>query len=288
MSKTFRRIRRSDGLYYEESNGVSYWSPTPYAVHFLIFPSITLKKLRKQGHIVRSVKVTVRPRRTCKDCKRFQYGGPGRRSVCTYSSGLRGAVVETNFCSNWRERMMKLIKVLKGKSFRSRLIAMRACGWEDDTKAVGWVGRKSLKTAWRTCERGDWMLWLAATISVDHKLIILAVCDCARLALPYEEGHEALQSIEVAEAWCRGEATIRQVRAAAKAAYIAVNTLFAAAFAHTVFAEAAANTVFADAVAFSASAVNADGTVDTDTLRKCAELVRARISYETIHEAMGG
>ena len=115
---------------------------------------------------------------------------------------------------------MKTIKVAKGTSFRSRLIALRACA-----EAVAWVERKSMRTAWRTCPKGDWMLWLAARVGVDRRQIVLAACGCARLSLGRVSAGELrpLCAIETAEAWARGDAgvSLGDVRVAADAAYAA-------------------------------------------------------------------
>ena len=150
---------------------------------------------------------------------------------------------------------MKTLRVPRGKSFRSSLLALRACN-----EACAWVGRRSLRTAWRLCERGDWMLWLAATAGVDRRLLVRAACDCARLALPRVPAGEnrSRVAIETAERWCDGLATLDEVRAAAAAAYAA------AAYA-----------------ASSAAAAERPATG-----RQCAGLVRARIPYAVIATAM--
>ena len=92
---------------------------------------------------------------------------------------------------------------------------------------------KSLREAWTTCERGDWLLWLAAKIDIDRKIIVRAACDCARTALKYVKEGETrpLKAIETAEAWCEGKATIEEVRAAAYAAYAYAADADAAAYA---------------------------------------------------------
>src|ERR1700678_1043371 len=48
-----------------------------------------------------------------------------------------------------------------------------------------WLGDRDLSAMWRECERGDWLLWYCARAGVERKLIVLAACACARLALPY-------------------------------------------------------------------------------------------------------
>ena len=142
--------------------------------------------------------------------------------------------------------------------FRSLLIELQAC-----SSALDWQGDKSLRCAYHTCQRGDWMLWMAARLEVDRKLIVRAACDCARLAWELQDtaGHAA---IETAEAWCHGEATIEQVRAAASAAYAAYSasayasaaTASAASAASAAYASAA-SAAYASAASAAANAANA-------------------------------
>ena len=61
--------------------------------------------------------------------------------------------------------------------------------------AVDWVNAskcRSLETAWKKCERGDWMLWYAGKKSgpvgdEKRKKLVLATGACVRLALPMFE-----------------------------------------------------------------------------------------------------
>ena len=199
---------------------------------------------------------------------------------------------------------MKTIKVAKNQSFRSLLIALHACSGPDS--AMAWIGHKSLRCAYRTCQRGDWMLWLAGKSAIDRKMLVRAACDCARLAWELQDtaGHAA---IETAEAWCHGEATIEQVRAAAYAAYSAYSAdADAAAYYSAAAAYAAAAYSAADAAAAAAGyaayaaagyAASAAGyaaysdaasahRVTSRTLEKCADLVRARIPLSALEEAI--
>ena len=99
------------------------------------------------------------------------------------------------------------------------LARFRACGESRDW-ASALPADTTIEQAWQMCEHGDWMLWIAAKLDVDQRLIVLSACGCARLALPHVTAGETrpLAAIETAESWCRGEATIEQVRAAARAA----------------------------------------------------------------------
>ena len=80
-------------------------------------------------------------------------------------------------------------------------------------EAQTWYNGQDSETAWAVCERGDWMLWIAGKLDVDRKLLVMAACDCAELALPYAgKHHEAVQNcIAVTRRWCDGQATIAEV-----------------------------------------------------------------------------
>ena len=132
-----------------------------------------------------------------------------------------------------------------------QLIALRACNG-----AVEWAREQpDLATAWATCERGDWMLWLAGRLSgppegEGRKTLVLAACDCAELSLRYirEEWSRdvAAATLEVTRAWAHGEADIARVCEAryvcwdAAAAYAAAADAYADAYAAAAYAAAAA------------------------------------------------
>ena len=134
--------------------------------------------------------------------------------------------------------------------------------------ALEWLQARTLAEAWEQSERGDWLLWLAAKAGVDRRRLVMAACACARLALvhvpPGEERPRV--AIETAEAWCRGEATIEQVRKAcrnADAAYDAAADAAAAAY------DAAADAAY-DA-AYVAAYVAADADADADAAADAAD-----------------
>jgi hypothetical protein len=157
-----------------------------------------------------------------------------------------------------------------------KLIRLCACD-----SAVQWaMTQPSLATAWKQCERGDWMLWLAGRLSgppesASRKKLVLAACACARLSLPHVPAGEERPriAIETAERWARGVkgVTLDQVRSVAGAVYDAsayydaADARWSATAAAT--AAAAAASAVDPAAAFSASAYAA-------TLKICADLVR--------------
>ena len=149
--------------------------------------------------------------------------------------------------------------------FTDKLKSINAC-----SDAIKWVGKRGLKTAWRDCNRADWMLWLAARSNVDKKLIVLAACDCAETALKYVPKGEnrPAMAIQTSRNWCAGTATEQDCRNAAAAAYAAAAAAYAAA-----------------AAAYAADAADADAyaAAAEKTIKKlCANLVRKRIAVELI------
>ena len=153
------------------------------------------------------------------------------------------------------------------------LVKLNACG-----DAIGYARSKpDAESAWRDCERGDWLLWIAASLGVDRNAVVLAVCDCVEMAsFPWPEGDDRpRRAIETARAWIRGEASIDEVRAAANAAY--------AAYAANA-ANAAANTA-ANAAAYAAG--RAANAAYRQSLSESANIVRKHISWEMIEEKIG-
>ena len=181
--------------------------------------------------------------------------------------------------------------------------------------AVDWARTQpDAETAWQVCERADWMLWVAARLANDRRVVVAAACACARLSLPHvPEGElRPLRAIETAEAWCHGEATIEDVLAAAHsvsdglfaaaaayetaayaadadaaaAAYAATYSAFCAAFsvaAYAAAADAAAAAYAAADAADAASAAYADADADyadaarSQVMRECTEIVRKMV-----------
>lgn len=149
-------------------------------------------------------------------------------------------------------------------------------------EAIDWARAQSDEaTAWRACERGDWMLWLLGKLSgkpggEGRKRLVLACCDCAELVLAHVPAGEERprKAIETARSWARGEgATLDDVRRAADAAYPAYPAYAAAA------ADAAA--AAADAAVYAAYPADAAGAAAAaaaaareSTLSRCADIVR--------------
>jgi hypothetical protein len=130
--------------------------------------------------------------------------------------------------------------------FQRQLAKFGAC-----SEAREWVGDKTARVAWETCERPDWLFWLANAVGVDRKTIVLAACACARTALRFVPEGEVrhLQAIELAERCARGDSsvTLEDVRRAASAS--------------------------ASAAAYDAAR------------RECCRLIRQHITFDTLRAA---
>ena len=112
--------------------------------------------------------------------------------------------------------------------FESYLRRIGAC-----KEAREWAAGKTATKAWAECPRADWLLWWAAREQTERKLLVKVACLCARTALKYVPKGEdrPLKAIHTAERWCRGKATIEEVREAAysaDAAYAATAAAYAA------------------------------------------------------------
>ena len=165
-------------------------------------------------------------------------------------------------------------------------------------EAFDWYDGKDSEEAWQECKHGDWMLWVAAKLNVDHRLIVLAACDCAEMTLhhvPKDETRPA-EAIATARKWCDGKASIEEAQKAADAAGAAATAYAAyAAYAADAAASAAAGCGMAAATAADAAdayaAANTANTASADkareeSLARSAEIVRQRISWSIVEEAI--
>ena len=78
----------------------------------------------------------------------------------------------------------------KAKPARPSLLARQLAAIGACSEAVTWARKYRLPlAAWRACKRGDWMLWAVGKLagppgSDSRRPLVLAACECARLALP--------------------------------------------------------------------------------------------------------
>jgi hypothetical protein len=157
---------------------------------------------------------------------------------------------------------------MTAKQFSALLVELNAC-----SEAQKWAKDKSLAVVWKTCKRGDWLLWLCGKMAdkpnwPTRKEVVLAVCDCAELARKHvPEGEDRPRKcIETTRAWAAGTATLDEVRTARRAATAATAAAATAAY-------VAAAAAYADA--------------RTKTLATCAVLVRKRLKIARISKSRG-
>lgn len=147
-----------------------------------------------------------------------------------------------------------------------------------------WLGRRSnIECAWRDCPDGRWMIWLLGKLhiagKIDRPTLVLATCAVVRPSLRFVPAGEDRPrvAIETAERWCRGEATIEEVRAALDAAWEYRRTAYAA-YAADAAAGVAAAYAAADADAYAAYAA-ADAAA-------YAAAVRSVVSWTVVEKAL--
>jgi len=149
-------------------------------------------------------------------------------------------------------------------------------------EAIKWLTenkKESVKILYNSCDRGDWLLWLFAKLEIDRKVLVLVLCDCAESVLKYiPEGEDRPRvAIETARKWCRGEATLEEVKSAADAA------VYVAGYVAGVAGAAGA----AGAAARAARAACAAARVQKQTLKQCANIARQYVSYSMFIELLG-
>lgn len=169
------------------------------------------------------------------------------------------------------------------------------------SEALDWYGNQDSYRAWRTCQRGDWMLWLVEELGIPMRTIVHAVCDCAELAQQFDdEEYPGRETLATVRRWLLGKADANEVIQAGIASRAYAN--YASGTAKAFGARAAAwaadravahNLLVADSAAVSAAtalAFRATGTFDKKcylaTLARCARIVRRHVHWRTIKRAI--
>jgi hypothetical protein len=183
-------------------------------------------------------------------------------------------------------------------TYVDRLAEMRA-----GPPALTWLREQqhpTLEQAWAACERGDWMMWLAARCepvcssapwSDERRPLVRAAVACARLALPAFEAHHpgdnrVRDCLDTTARWCEGLATAEEVmRARETAAAAAAFATIAAAFA--TIAAAFATIAAANAAVAAADAANAaaNATTAADAADAAADAADATTAADAAADA---
>jgi hypothetical protein len=162
-------------------------------------------------------------------------------------------------------------------TIRDRILALAPCSPARDW-LVALPADADPEQLYLTCSRASWLVWLAVRAGVDYRTWLPALCDCMRRMLPHAQVDVPLRTVEVLERYARGEATIEEVRAASAAAN-------AAALAAAVF-DAAAYAAYATAYAADAAYAASRAASRADANAAAADIIRARIPWAMIAEAL--
>jgi len=167
--------------------------------------------------------------------------------------------------------------------FKEHLESIPAC-----EGAIKWVKNRSIKRAFKECQRGDWMLWYAYRNREklgleDMKLITLAKVKCARLVQYLMKDERSLKALDVAEKFALGKATGKELsNAANEAADVAANiTIYHNTYVYTAKSAAYAAAYAADtvidasyAVVYTVEAAVYIFTNYAEILQECADICR--------------
>lgn len=128
--------------------------------------------------------------------------------------------------------------------------------YEPCKDAIKYYGtKKSFEQAWNDCPRGDWMLWIAARLSIDRKLLVLSAVRCARTVQDLMTDERSLKALDVAEMWATTErVTDQELKGSANAAWAAAWASRATDAAAATYAAAYATLAAADATWVASSA----------------------------------
>ena len=166
---------------------------------------------------------------------------------------------------------------MNAKQFEDLLHELGAC-----SSAVEWAHGKTLHIVWKSCDRGDWLLWLAGKMAgkkgwPTKKQVVLAACACAEQALKYlPKGEDRpKKAIQTARAWAKGKATLEEVRNAASAS--SASSASSAAYAAYAASSAASSAAYAAYAASSAASYAAYAAVNAKELADTANIVRKLI-----------
>ena len=77
---------------------------------------------------------------------------------------------------------------------------------------------KTFKEAWENCHRGDWMLWLAYRLKVNHRKLTLAKAYCAETVIHLMKDERSINAVKVAKRYGRHKATKAELKDASAAA----------------------------------------------------------------------
>ena len=139
---------------------------------------------------------------------------------------------------------------------------------------------KTYKEAWQNCERGDWMLWLAARLKIDERKLFLARGKCAETVIHLMKDQRSKDAIKAVIDYGNGLINEEQLISAADAAFSAAYAAYAASSAASAAAYAASYPTYAVASAADAAAYASYAA------KKANQLLTANICREILTDAV--
>ncbi len=156
------------------------------------------------------------------------------------------------------------------KTFKQLLIELGAC-----KEAREWAQDMPIEEVVQSCQRGDWLLWIAQKVDIDKRKLTLAKAHCANTVRHLMKDERSTNAIDVAIMYGNGGADDEQLKAAADAADAAAAAAFYADAADAFYDAAAAfyAAAAADTAAFYAAAAAARTKNRQQTADICREYI---------------
>ena len=174
------------------------------------------------------------------------------------------------------------------KTFKELLTELNAC-----TPAVDWASDMTIKQVMETCERGDWLGWLAGKIELDKRKCCLAAGHIANQVRHLMKDERSKTAVDVTIAYGEGRATDEELEAARAGARAAAWAAARAAARAAAAAEAsdaawAASAAAASDAARAAEAAEAEARAaaaeaDAASLKSSADIIRKHIGQDIIN-----
>lgn len=108
---------------------------------------------------------------------------------------------------------------MNAEQFQDKLTQLDACN-----EACIWAKGKDLETVWATCQRGDWMLWLARKCNVDKRKLTLAKGLCAETVKHLMKDPRSIAAVEAAIKYGNREIDDTELRNTADTTHAAADT----------------------------------------------------------------
>jgi hypothetical protein len=142
--------------------------------------------------------------------------------------------------------------------------------------------KASFEGFWSDCERGDWMLWMAARLKIDDRTLTRAKALCANTVRHLMKDPRSAAAVDAALRYADGEISREELNVYASAVAIV------AAYAHTAYAAYAAadDTNAATVAACAAYAVAANDDAYTNAARDANRRQTADICRQVLTEAV--